>query len=56
MTLGIALLSNRRPWTVPVLSTPVQCDRSIDLMLNRYLAIMAGPSACHTKSLSQLLL
>jgi len=39
---------NRRPWTVPVLSTPVQCDRWSDLMPIVTLAIMVGSSACGT--------
>jgi len=41
---------NRRPWTVPVFSTPVQCDRWSDLMPIVTLAIMVGSSACGTAS------
>lgn len=39
---------NRRPWTVPQLSTPVQCDRWSDLMPIVTLAVMVGSSACGT--------
>ena len=31
-TIGIAQAKNRRPWTVPALSTPAQCERWSDLM------------------------
>src|SRR4028118_1603560 len=39
---------NRRPWTVPRLSTPVQCDRWSDLMPIVTLAIMVSSSPGRT--------
>ncbi|MBE9091149.1 hypothetical protein IQ232_15670 [Microcystis aeruginosa LEGE 11464] len=32
LTIGIALRSQRLHWTLPSLSTPVQCERWSDLM------------------------
>jgi hypothetical protein len=43
---------NRRHWTLPALSTPVQCDRWSDLMPIVTLAIMVGSSPGRTAPFS----